>query len=449
MKHFRLFALLLCAMLVTGLKAQVINGDLNHNDNLDVEDVTLLIDGYLTGEKELVGGSMADPYDEDNSRIVGKWYLSKVDSVTFSEDGYFIGNGLIDGNVYKFLPLQGRIVLFDYDENVVNEILVTYMKDDYMVVRGMQGGYQKWVRTKPTQPVEEIQLNKTHLDMVIFDECQLGIRVTPSYADNTEVIWTSSDSTVATVSSKGYVVAVKAGDVVIKATAADGSGVSATCSVHIVTGYEVSGYYFGYGYVDLGLSVYWATKNINAASLEDNGDYFAWGETTPKSDYSWGTYKYKSGSYFTKYITSRVHGTIDDKTQLDTEDDAAHAQWGGNWRMPTKEEMDELITNCDFRWIETGEWPNNRGGIRITGPGPERKSIFLPAGGQLDGTYSPTYWSGLYWTSTLYSSWDEQAYSLYFRQYGADEETGIMPKPNKNDKRDRYYGFLIRAVCPK
>ena len=432
-------------MLVGGLKAQVINGDMNHNDNLDVEDVTLLIDGYLTGETELVG-STADPYGEDNSRIAGKWYLSKVDSVTFSEDGNFLGNGLINGSVYKFLPLQGRIVLFDYDENVVNEILVTYMKDEYIVVKNSQGVYQKWVRTKPVQPVEEISLNKSSLDMIIFDECGIGYRVLPYYADNRDLIWTSSDSTVATVSSTGYVVAVGAGDAVIMATAADGSGVSATCPVHVATGYEETGFYFGHGYVDLGLSVYWATMNINAAEMEDCGDYFAWGETSPKDDYSWSTYQYKSGSYLTEYVTQRVHGTIDDKTQLEPADDVAHVRWGGNWRMPTKEEMDELITECDFRWIEVGG-SSRKSVIRVTGPA--RKCILLPAGGQRYGTSTPDWWSAFYWTSSLYSSWDEQAYSLYLRSSGADEETGIMPKPQKNDKRDRYYGFLIRAVCPK
>lgn len=448
MKCVRACALLICAMLMAGLKAQVINGDMNHNDNLDVEDVTLLIDGYLTGDTELIG-STADPYEEDNSRIVGKWYQSKVDSVTFCEDGSLIAGSLTNATVYKFLPLQGRIVLFDNDENVVDEILVTYMKDDYLVVKNSQGNYQKWVRTKPAQPVEKIILHDSHLDMVIFDEQKMGYKVLPYYADNSELIWTSSDSTVATVSSTGLVVAVNAGDAVIRATAADGSGVSADCSVHVVTGYEATGSYRGHGYVDLGLSVYWATRNIYAAGIYDNGDYFAWGEPSPKTDYTWGTYKYKSGAYFTEYVTQNIHGTVDNKTQLDPEDDAAHAQWGANWRMPTKEEMDELITNCDFRWIETGEWPNKRGGVRVTGPGPERKSIFLPAGDQRYGTNSPNWWAGLYWTSTLVDTWDEQAYSLYFTSTYADEETGIMPKPKLGDRRDRYYGFLIRPVLSK
>ena len=88
----------------------------------------------------------------------------------------------------------------------------------------------------------------------------------------------------------------------------------------------------GYAYVDLGLSVKWATCNVGASKPEDYGDYFAWGETTTKSTYNWSTYKYCKGAYnnLTKYNTSSGYGSVDNKTTLELSDDAARANWGGS-----------------------------------------------------------------------------------------------------------------------
>ena len=90
-----------------------------------------------------------------------------------------------------------------------------------------------------------------------------------------------------------------------------------------------SGMENGYAYVDLGLSVKWATCNVGASSPEGYGDYFAWGETTIKSTYNWSTYKYCNGSSstLTKYNTKSSYGTIDNKTKLDLSDDAARANF--------------------------------------------------------------------------------------------------------------------------
>ena len=112
---------------------------------------------------------------------------------------------------------------------------------------------------------------------------------------------------------------------------------------------------FVFGAVDIGLSVKWANANLGAASPEDYGDYYAWGETTPKVDYTWKTYKWCKGSEtsLTKYNTSPEYGTIDNKTQLDPEDDVAHVKLGGTWRMPTADEIDELVSTQNrpnYRW---------------------------------------------------------------------------------------------------
>ena len=152
-------------------------------------------------------------------------------------------------------------------------------------------------------------------------------------------------------------------------------------------------------YVDLGLSVKWATFNVGASKPEDYGDYFAWGETEPKETYSWATYKWCDGtsSNMTKY------NTTDGKTILEPEDDAAQVHWGDKWRMPTKDEMQELFDNCT--WKE--ETRNGINGYIVTGP--NGNSIFLPRAGFYNyddfgvSLQKPGH-SVYYWTSTIYDS---------------------------------------------
>ena len=151
-----------------------------------------------------------------------------------------------------------------------------------------------------------------------------------------------------------------------------------------------------YEAVDLGLSVRWATCNVGAESPEEYGDYFAWGETEEKTNYAWSTYKWCNGSYnsLTKYCTDSSFGTVDNKKVLDPEDDAATANWGGSWRMPTLDELEELCNKCSWKWTLV----NGVSGQKVTGP--NGNSIFLPAAGYRDGggvyhrgSYG-YYWSG-------------------------------------------------------
>lgn len=148
--------------------------------------------------------------------------------------------------------------------------------------------------------------------------------------------------------------------------------------------------------VDLGLSVKWATCNVGASSPEEYGDYFAWGETETKYDYSWESYKWCDGTQntITKYCTDENRGNVDGRTVLALSDDVAHVRWGNNWRMPTKDEMDELINNCTF------ETTTQKGveGYLITGH--NGNSIFIPiAGIRVDADIYTQY--GHYWSSTL------------------------------------------------
>lgn len=195
----------------------------------------------------------------------------------------------------------------------------------------------------------------------------------------------------------------------------------------------------GHEYVDLGLSVKWATMNIGATRPEEYGDYFAWGETKPKSDYSLSTYKYgNSIKNINKYCTDRFYGYRffkDNKTILDPEDDAAHVNWGGDWRMPTKEEQDELCENCTWTWTTL----NGVNGYKVQSKkiGYTDKWIFLPAAGYRgDSGLCDVGNYGDYWSSSLYTGNPDYAYDLYFASGEVDWGYDY-----------RYRGQSVRPVC--
>jgi len=170
-------------------------------------------------------------------------------------------------------------------------------------------------------------------------------------------------------------------------------------------------YINGHEYVDLGLSVKWATCNVGATKPEEYGGYYAWGEIGEKSrDYGWNTYKWCDGSYksLTKYCTESNYGRVDNKTVLDPEDDVAHVKWGGSWRMPTKEEQEELMTQCSWEWTSL----NGVEGFKVTGP--NGNSIFLPgAGVRFSGGEVVNRPTGSYWSSSM-SDDNVSAIIIYF-----------------------------------
>ena len=196
----------------------------------------------------------------------------------------------------------------------------------------------------------------------------------------------------------------------------------------------ISGYENDHAYVDLGLSVKWATCKVGATTREEYGDYFAWGEVEPKEYYDWSTYKYCDGTDkgLTKYCDNNSYGKdgfTDTKTVLDPEDDAATANWGGAWRMPTYDEFSELKNNCTWTWTTQ----NGVNGYKVTGP--NGNSIFLPAAGcMLGGALNSAL--GNYWSSSLYSGSPDSAYSVIFFS-GAVDWYGDS----------RYSGQSVRPVC--
>ena len=164
--------------------------------------------------------------------------------------------------------------------------------------------------------------------------------------------------------------------------------------------------------VDLGLSVKWAACNVGAENPEDDGDYYIWGETKPQSTYDWSTYKWCYGSDTTliKYCTDNSYGAVDKRTTLELSDDVAHVKWGDNWRMPTDNELNELINNCTWTWTTQ----NGKNGYKITSK-TNGNSIFLPAAGCRNGSRLEDAGSlGCYWTSSLDASSPEYAYYLDF-----------------------------------
>ncbi len=191
----------------------------------------------------------------------------------------------------------------------------------------------------------------------------------------------------------------------------------------------------GHEYVDLGLpsGTLWATCNVGADSPEEYGDYFAWGETEPKYDYDWSTYKWCNGSEntLTKYCTDSSFGTVDNKTELEPEDDAAYVNWGLSWRIPTVEQIQELYDNCTSQWTTR----NGVNGRLVTGP--NGKTLFLPAAGvrrndSLD--YAGSY--GYYWSHMVGSYDPYNAYYLNF--FSGDWAIWCF--------EGRCGGFTVRAV---
>ena len=197
-----------------------------------------------------------------------------------------------------------------------------------------------------------------------------------------------------------------------------------TDSLDLITGTSK-----GHGYVDLGLSVKWATMNLGAESIEDYGDYYAWGEVRPKNKYDLNSYKWVSNNQegYIKY------NDVDNKTILELSDDAANVNWGGAWRVPSVEEQKELLSKCMWKWTKR----NVVSGYLVTAN--NGNSIFLPAGGMRIGSNMHQVGeTGYYWNRSR-----DDKYHIYahYNSFGVDGY-------DINDSYIRYFGHLIRPVLP-
>lgn len=218
--------------------------------------------------------------------------------------------------------------------------------------------------------------------------------------------------------------------------------------------------------VDLGLSVKWANMNVGATTDTGYGTYFAWGETSGytegstsgKTYFAWSTYAFAWVSNatikITKYCPEDKYGSwfdsdatpVDNKTRLELSDDAARANWGGNWRMPTYTEFEELYSSINSKW----EWTDDYNGSGIAGyivtskkTGYTGNSIFLPAAGhrndmtEAGNTTDTSGTKGNYWTSDLIVD-SRPLYTRYM--YFNHSSISIY------NSKDRCYGFSVRAV---
>ncbi len=230
-----------------------------------------------------------------------------------------------------------------------------------------------------------------------------------------DVKWYSSNTDIITVTNLGAIRAVSSGEAIITAECRD----KKTECVVRVKNYTHN----NHDYVDLGLSVKWATYNIGATNIEDVGDVFAWGEIDSKNDYSWSNYKFGNYEEYSliKYCNTDTYGYngyVDDLTTLTQEDDVASVNWGGNWRIPTKEEVSELRSNCNLTKITINGIECCKLTSKVYGYG--NVYIIIP--------YSS------YWSSDMHSN-PECAWS-----WSIGFNFAVV-------NRYRYYGYAIRPVC--
>ena len=489
---------LLLLFAATAVSAQDIwKGDMNSDNEVNIADVTSLVDVVLGKvPKEKISANV-NPYKVDNTSVVGTWYAPDGTSFNLNEDGTTNFPGAA---TYKFRPFQGTLMFFNasgkpFKTLVLNEVdssyllainyatgtytyytnsgslatgitldqtsltmnsgttaqlsatispegafaSITWMSSDENVatvdanglVTAMAGGNCTITATTSgsqktatcsinvIQMVTSITLSQTTAVLELEASVYLTATVLPANAANKDVVWSSSDEDIAKVSKYGKVTAEYYGTATITCEAADGSGAKATCKIYIDNPNS---------YVDLGLpsGTLWATMNVGASTPEDYGDYFAWGETegynSGKTNFIWSNYKWcgDSNSTFTKYCDNSSYGDggfTDGKTELDLEDDAAYMNLGPVWRMPSKEQFEELINSS----YTTTEWTTLNGinGRKITSR-TNGNSIFLPAVGFREySSLNDAGSVGYYWSRSLYSNSPYVVWHMYVNSSGA------------------------------
>lgn len=277
-------------------------------------------------------------------------------------------------------------------------------------------------------PTSSVEFEEDEVLIAYGKPLKLNVTVYPTSANQT-VEWLSNDTSIVTVDNDGTLTAqTKYGTTTVTVTTSDGQH-KATCTVY------VNG-------VDLALptGTIWADRNIGATSEEQQGDRFAWGETETKTNFSWDNYKFLISRHktldkeyvFSKYVPNtytvqfnsetinHVLGNVDELSVLEPEDDAAHVNWGGEWRMPTWEELSELMDTNNCTWTVTTS--NDVQGYSVTSVR-NGCSIFI---------------ANMIWCSTV--SGNPKAAKILSLKNGTAFEYGKM------NNVDRYCGLAIRPV---
>ena len=381
------------------------------NGNPDVL-LKYTVNSYFSQYSYPVDGKMTLDLEDDaaNVSLGGFWRTPSVEEMMeLSNDcqwtwttengvsGYKV-SGTKEGYTdnYIFLPVTGKWS----DKKVIDEDTGNYWTNS-LVGSPSDVAYCHIFTSEPTQTCQNMMsrmygfavrpvyagvtgISLSESDIVLHEGWteQLVASIVPEGAINKEVIWASTNSDVATVSSDGLVKAVKAGQTTITATTVD-EGFSASCTVKVEPSFPL----VTPEAIDLGLSVLWANMDIGATEPEGTGDFFAWGETSPKRNYDWDTYKWSGENQYslTKYNTASRYGNVDGKSSLDPEDDAVRVLLGGVWRLPTKDEYDEINNRSNCSWERVTV--NGVNCFRVTSlkPGYTDKSILLPITGFMEG----------------------------------------------------------------
>lgn len=244
----------------------------------------------------------------------------------------------------------------------------------------------------PVKSIEFVDVPANGIDMLSGDTKKLEIRTNPQSVNGIKYIWSSSAATVVSVSQDGTIRAYEKGTATVTVMTSDKT-VKATVEVRVKShddnyDFTASGKTDGYEYVDMGLSVKWATCNLGGKNKTDIGEYYAWQETKPYTEYTWVNYFFTFNPCDKNNILSSIY-------------DAVSMNWSKNWRMPTYDEMAELIKpeNCDWYWYDDFENSGNAG--YVVKSKKTKKCIFLAAGNYKahEDFYNPQKVQGRYWTS--------------------------------------------------
>lgn len=316
-------------------------------------------------------------------------------------------NGRIDGNGRKCAVIKVYVkdAITDTDGPVVGEI-----RD-----RGME----KWVYV--THDAKKIGLLfKEHMPLQITFADYDYPSLTGQMTYILKLVDVSSPSTVQTVAQNSN-----------NQSANTPPAPAQSLSMATTSTSSTSGYINGHEWVDLGLpsGTKWATCNVGASKPEESGDYFAYGEVLPKTDYS----KETSLTFGKKESELRSSGIIDSKNALTMQSDAANINWGGKWRIPNEDECRELMEKCKWEWTTL----NGQNGMKVVGP--NRNSIFIPVVGRYEGTSLVRLNEiGNYGSSTVVTSNNNESKGLGLTNY--------INNPQWIFTSDRYKGYPIRPV---
>lgn len=420
------YIFLLLAIMTLGAKAQILNGDLDGDSKLTKNDVDLLVNDVLTGNKRNMKSDVYNPFITDQMFISGCWWTDKYNYIEFKPSGINY-----EGKDYKYeyFPFLGHILLYDEYDYPVKAIYVMDKDAESITLRTSGSNVMtKYYRNKPVDLVQSITLEELHILLGIGESKTLQPSVLPTDADCQTFDWSSSDESVVKVSSDGTLTGISEGTATITVTAQDNSGVTVYCDI------AVGSYMAGHEYVDLGLpsGTLWATMNIGENDKDerlDCGYHFAWAETSPKDDYSWDTYTHVEGGDSGSLI--KYTGT----KSIEAEDDAAVQLWGSPWHIPSNTETQELLDNCNWEVFYDDYW-GYYWGVTLTSK-VNGKSILLKFSGYMDGqkrTAEGGY--GYYWLNSRESTTYPDA--LVFNRKGIRCAGG-----------DMYRGHVIRPVCSR